>query len=373
MSLLLLLSQVVLLVIGMLAVAASAPDDIPTQAGRAAAALALTLALAQLRPRQFLALARPVFFGSLLLLAAVLVVGVGTLESPGTRRWLDLGFVRFQPSELAKLGLVLMLASFFSRRGVNRKLAGAVVMLGVTVALILLEPDLGTSVLTFALGLVLLFSAGVRFQNIGVVVILATAVALPLAGIFLERNPYILERLRGHSEAQAGDVQNAGYQLYAAQRDMSLGGLWGQGPLAPRFEYFADSTDMVIAPAAFTLGLLGVLTVFFAYFLIIHVATDLMRRAAAVRPMTPELHGASIMVAGAMFMIIGQAFINLTVVVGLAPVTGIPLPLLSFGFSSLLVVSVALAIMHSTQREVRRLERREAIAPPAAPPLGASD
>lgn len=352
----LLLAQALLLVLGTLAVGTADPENLPDQAFKAVLAVLVTVGLAQLRPKVFLKLATPAWLISLGLLVLVFFIGHGTATSSGTKRWLFSGIFQFQPSEFAKLSLILMLASFFSRRGVYRKLISATLMIALTTFLVLVEPDLGTTVLMFSLGIVLMYAAGVRFTNITALLFALALLALPVLSIYLERNPYILDRFltfvsRGKV---SGDVAVKGLdQIGMAHRDLSFGGIWGQGPEAPRFPYFADHTDLAIASVGFSTGLLGVTMVLFAYWLVVSTALQVAQLAARVRPMTPNLHGASIMATGAMYMIVGQAFVNLAVAAGIFPVTGVPLPLVSYGFSSMLSMSIALAIIHSALREVR--------------------
>ncbi|ADV67299.1 FtsW/RodA/SpoVE family cell cycle protein [Deinococcus maricopensis] len=353
MSLNLVIAQVLLLTLGLLGVATADSGSVPEHAGKIIMALVVTFGLSRLRPKAFLRLATPFWVVTLALLVLVLFIGVGGNGSP-VKRWLPLGAVSFQPSEFAKIGLILQLASFFARRGVQRKLISAVGMIMVTTMLILLEPDLGTTVLTFSLGLVLMYAAGVKFTSITGFLLALMLLALPFASVYLEKHTYILDRIRGHAEARGGDTQNAGYQLFAAHRDLSSGGFWGQGPDAPRYEYSADATDMVVASVGFSTGLLGVGMVIFAYWLVVASGLQVADWAARVRPMTPDLHGASVMATGAMYMIVGQAFVNLAVAAGIFPVTGVPLPLVSDGFSSMLSMSVAFALIHSALREVRR-------------------
>lgn len=353
MSLQLLIAQCLLLGLGLLGVAAARPDLIVDHGSKALLALGLTFLLSRLRPRTFLKIG-PIFWAiTLLMLVLVLFVGVGTVTSPGTKRWLDLGALRFQPSEIAKLGLVLMLASFFSRRGVQNKLISATLMIVVTTGLVFLEPDVGTSVLTFGLGIILMYGAGVRISNIAGFVLALILMAIPMAGVYLEKHPYIAERFFGHVNRDPGTAAGLD-QIGLAHRDLNFGGLWGQGPDGLRFSYFAAHTDMVIASVGFTAGLLGVAMILFAYWLIMQTALETSQLAARIRPMTPEIHGASILATGAMFMIVGQAVVNLLVAAGIFPVTGVPLPLVSFGFSSMLTMSLALGVIHSALREVRR-------------------
>ncbi len=369
MSLNLVIAQLVLLALGLVGISTARPDLVPDHAGKILIALVVTFLASRLRPRAFLKLATPLWIASLILLALVLVIGVGG-EWGGGRRWLDFGGpLRFQPSEFAKLALVLQLASFFARRGVQKKLLSATLMIVTTTLLVLLEPDLGTTVLVFTLGVAVMYAAGVRFSSIGALLLALGLLALPFASVYLEKNPYIVERLRGHQEAKAGDTQNEGYQIATAHRDMRVGGVYGQGPDAPKFRLPAAHTDMVIASVAFSTGLLGVATILFAYWLVVQSGLSAAEWAARIRPLTPELHGASILAAGAMFMIVGQAFVNLAVAAGLFPVTGVPLPLVSYGFSSLLSKSLAFAVLHSALREVQRNIPREKPAPPASEEL----
>ncbi|AXG99456.1 FtsW/RodA/SpoVE family cell cycle protein [Deinococcus wulumuqiensis] len=353
MSLQLLIAQVLLLLLGTLGIAAAEPDLINDHGLKAVLALMATFVVARVRPRLFLKWGTNVWIAALTLLVLVLFIGQGTQDSPGVRRWLSIGGQTFQPSEFAKLALVLQLASFFSRRGVQNKLLSATGMMVITTALIIFEPDLGTSVLTFGLGIIVMYAAGVRLFNIGGLVLALGLLSLPFVSGYLERHPYIVQRWTGY-QTRDDQIVTGLDQIGKAHRDLNYGGWWGQGPDGPRWEYFAAHTDMVVAAVGFSSGLLGVLTLLFAYWLIVSTALQVAQLATRIRPMSAEIHGASILAIGCMFMVVGQAFVNLAVAAGLFPVTGVPLPLVSYGFSSMLTMSVALGIIHSAMREVRR-------------------
>lgn len=355
MSVQLVIAQVLLMTLGLMAVAAASPELISDHASKAVLALLATFAVARMRPKTLLKLGPWVWALTLVLLLLVLAVGEGTVTSPGTRRWLSIGPIRFQPSELAKLGLVLQLASFFSRRGVQHKLISATAMIFASTGLIILEPDLGTSVLTFGLGIILMYAAGVRISNIGGLLLALTLPGIGLASAYLEKHSYIRDRWFGHQNRVSGESMAVGLdQIGMAHRDLSSGGLWGLGPDGPRYSYFAAHTDMIVATVGFSTGLLGVAMLLFAYWLIVSTALQVSQLATRIRPMTPEIHGASILATGSMFMIVGQAFVNLAVAAGIFPVTGVPLPLVSYGFSSMLTMSIALGVIHAAMREVRR-------------------
>lgn len=353
MSVQLLIAQILLLLLGCLGIAAAKPEFIVDHSLKALLALVITFVVARLRPRVFLNAGTWVWIVSLSLLILVLIFGQGTENSPGTKRWLHVAGQAFQPSEFAKLALVLQLASFFSRRGVQNKLLSASGMIVASTVLIVFEPDLGTSILTFGLGIIAMYAAGVRLFNIGGLMLALVLAALPMLNTYLERHPYIAERFFGHIN-RAEEAQSGLDQIGMAHRDLTYGGWWGQGPDGPRWEYFAAYTDMVVAAVGFSTGLIGVVTLLFSYWLIVSAALQVSQLATRVRPMSAEIHGASILAIGCMFMVVGQAFVNLSVAAGLFPVTGVPLPLVSYGFSSMLTMSVALGIIHSAMREVRR-------------------
>ena len=364
MSLNLVIAQALLLMLGLVGLATSEPSMVPDHAIKVILALLITFGLSRLRPKAFMKMGTAVWVVTLLLLVLVLLFGAGS----GTKRWLLLPGFQFQPSEFAKIGLILQLASFFARRGVQHKLLSASLMIGFSTLLVLLEPDLGSTVLMFSLGLILMYAAGVRFTNITGLVATVVLLALPFVSIYLERHPYIRDRIGTHT---GGDLAQLGMsQIEKAHRDLGFGGFWGQGPDGSRFDYFAAHTDMIIASVGFSTGLLGVTMVIFAYWLVVSAALQVAEMASRVRPMNPQVHGASILATGAMFMVVGQAFVNLAVAAGIFPVTGVPLPLVSYGFSSMLTMSVAFALIHSALREVRRsLPQEEAsveIVPAAA-------
>lgn len=353
MSIQLLIAQVLLMTLGLMGVAAARPDLIVDHAWKTLLALVITFVVARFPPRFFLKQGTTFWLVTLALLFAVLFIGVGTETSQGTRRWLNFGGpFRFQPSELAKLGLILQIASFFSRRGVQNKLLSATGMIIFTTLLIIFEPDMGTSVLTFGLGIILMFAAGVRISNIALFMLSLGLISTPMLSLYIERHPYIRERFFGHTTHDEV-VQPGLDQVGMAHRDLTLGGWWGHGPDGLRWQYFAAHTDMVVAAVGFSSGLLGVCIMFFSYWLIVSSSLQVSQLAARIRPMSKEVHGATIMATGCMFMIVGQAFVNLAVAARIIPVTGVPLPLVSYGFSSMLTMSIALGIIHSAIRCVR--------------------
>ncbi|GAA5501703.1 putative peptidoglycan glycosyltransferase FtsW [Deinococcus xinjiangensis] len=367
MSIQLLMAQVLLMALGLMGIAAASPDRILDHGVKEVIALVVTIIVARFPPRFFLKHGTTFWLVTLALLVAVLFIGVGTETSSGTRRWLNFGGpFKFQPSELAKLGLILQLGSFFSRRGVQNKLLSATGMIIFTTLLVIFEPDMGTSVLTFGLGIILMFAAGVRISNIAGLMLALGLMSIPMLSVYLERHPYIRDRFFGHMSRDE-TLPTGLDQIGMAHRDLTFGGWWGHGPDGLRWQYFAAHTDMVVAAVGFTSGLLGVCMLFFSYWIIVSSSLQVSQLAARVRPMSKEVHGATILATGCMFMIVGQAFVNLAVAAGIFPVTGVPLPLVSYGFSSMLTMSVALGIIHSCIRCVREQLPEEATNPDLVP------
>ena len=351
------LAQGILAVLGMIGVATAMPGELSGHIPQTIVAFGATWVFAIMRPKGIVRIAPLLWVLSLILLALTLVIGEGGNDSD-VKRWLDIGPVRFQPSELAKLALIMQLGSAFARKGVNTKLWQSSLMIMATVGLVILEPDLGTSVLIFASGILMMFAAGVRFTSISALVLSLFLLALPFASSYLERHPYIMARFTGHVNTVQGQdtSQDSGYQVKQARKAMERGGLWGQGVDGRLPRLPAKDTDMIVASVAFATGFLGVAMLILAYWLVVFVGLGAAEMVVSAGTFRPHLHAASIMATGAMFMIVGQAFVNLCVAIGLFPVTGVPLPMVSNGGSSQLAMGIAFGLIHSALREVRLAE-----------------
>jgi cell division protein FtsW len=278
----------------------------------------------------------PLLATSFVLLVAVLALGTAV---NGARRWLSLGIVEFQPSELAKLALALWLAAFLARRGAPRSLgelarpAGLVVL--AACALILLEPDLGTSLAIVIMAVGMLVVAGTPMR------VLASAggilLALALAAIWLE--PYRRARLMAFLDPWA-DPEGAGFQTVQAMIALGSGGVFGVGlgESVQKVNYLPESTtDMIFAIVGEELGLLGAFAVVAAFAAFAYAGFNVALRARDTF--------AKLLAAGITALIAGQAVVNLSAVLGIAPLTGIPLPFVSYGGSSLVVTLASVGIL----------------------------
>jgi cell division protein FtsW len=297
--------------------------------------------------RRWRALVRPLMIVSVCLLLVVLVPGVGIYVS-GSRRWLGYGMFRFQPSEIAKLALLLYAADLVSRRA--RELADwrrvvlpAVLVLGFVTALVMKEPDLGSAMVLGLVALAVLVAGGVKKRHLAVVFGFAISAVTLLA--LLE--PYRRTRMLTFLDPFA-DSSNAGYQISQSLIALGSGGLTGVGLGAGRAKWnFLPNahTDFIFAIIGEELGLIGCFLVMGLF-----IAFAVFGARAALR--APDRFGA-LVAAGATVWVVGQAVINIGAVVGLLPVTGIPLPFISFGGSALITTMLASGILVNVARQGR--------------------
>ena len=282
----------------------------------------------------------PVALGiSVFLLLLVLVPSFGS-SANGSRRWIALGGLgNLQPSELAKVALALWMAQAVVRApGRLRTPAGLAPFLGVTgvlALLILIEPDMGTAVSLCAVAFAMLIVAGARMRHLGALV----GVCLMLATIAMLAEPYRRERFFTFLDPWA-DPNGAGFQSVQAQVAIGSGGLHGVGlgdGVQKAFYLPEAHTDMILATVGEELGVIGVLGVLVAFGLF---ALAGYRIAIGAR----DLHQ-QVLAAGLTTLVVMQAFINIGAVVGVLPVTGVPLPFVSFGGSSLIILLAASGLL----------------------------
>ena len=281
-------------------------------------------------------LAPPLMLTSLGLCLAVLVMGQ---QVNGARRWLGVGSLSFQPSELAKLSLAIWAAAYLARRPAPRTLGELFRPIGMTTgifcALILVEPDLGTVIaIAVVLGAILVVS-GTPLR------VLATggsiAFALGLAAIWIE--PYRRARVFSFLDPWH-DAQGAGFQTVQAIIGLGSGGLFGVGlgQGVQKVNYLPEAhTDMIFATIGEELGLIGVVLVIAAYCAFAYAGLRVALRCRD--PFGKRL------AAGLTTLVCGQALINLAAVLGLAPLTGITLPFVSYGGSSLVISLASVGVL----------------------------
>jgi cell division protein FtsW len=281
------------------------------------------------------------------LLVAVCVPHVGVVVN-GSRRWLGLGSWQFQPSEVAKLGLVLFAADLLARRGDRmhdtRFTFRPVALVVATMAILVMkQPDMGTTIVICAIAAAILFVAGTPPRTLALAGA-ATAAGGAVMGVIA---PYRLHRLLSfmHPEKDAG---NTGYQAVQARMGMATGRLFGVGLGAGREKtgYLPNAhTDFIFAVIGEEVGLVGCLVVISLF-----VALAVIGIRAAVR--APDRFG-TLLATGITAWILVQALVNVGAVVGLLPVTGVPLPFVSFGGSSMVITMAAVGILANVARQGR--------------------
>ena len=276
-----------------------------------------------------------------LFICAVLLLAVFFLDkSHNTHRWFKLGFLSFQPSEITKIFLVIFLAFFLEKRigqinDLRHTLMPCLAVLAVFFFLIVAEPDLGTSVSIIAVAFILLFSSGLAYRY--VVGILLSLIPPLFCLIFFF--PYRMRRVLAFLDPWS-DPQGAGFQIIQSLIAVGTGGLTGVGLMEGKQKLFylpEPHTDFIFAVISEELGLVGCLFLITLFGVFLWRGLRLSLRA-------PDPFGQFLGV-GLTMMVVCQAFINLSVVLGLLPTKGIPLPFISSGGSSLLISLLGVGIL----------------------------
>jgi rod shape determining protein RodA len=311
--------------------------------GPLAGALVLLVPYRALLDRAYL------LFGlSLLLLLAVFAVGTSV---NGARRWIDLGPAMMQPSEFAKLALVLVLARYIRFREDQRSFRGLLVpflLATIPVALVLRQPDLGTALLFLPILLAVLYASGARVRHLGAVMLMGVAAA-PLVYAFVLRD-YQRERVRtfvalhfGGGEGGGEDLRmlrQEGWQSDQARIAVASGGLgglgWAEGPQNRSGAVPEHQTDFIFTVLGEEFGFLGTAAMAGLFALLLVGLGGIARRCRDP--------AGKLLATGVMVLVGAQAFVNLAMTVGLGPVTGVPLPFLSYGGSTTLTSFVAVAL-----------------------------
>ncbi|MEW6458450.1 MAG: stage V sporulation protein E [Bacillota bacterium] len=283
--------------------------------------------------------ALPMLAAAFVLLILVVIPGIG-MEAYGARRWIGVGPVTFQPSEFIKLCLVVFTAYGLSRKGelvqnFTRGLLPFLVMLGAACGLILLQPDLGTAVTLAGTIFMMFFAAGARLSvlaGLGVVGLAGVGVAIAVA-------PYRLQRLFAFLDPWQ-DPQGSGFHIIQSLYALGSGGLFGTGlgQGKQKFLYLpAQHTDFIFAVVGEELGFIGA-------FLIICLFAVFVWRGLRIAVSAPDAFS-SLLATGLTVGISLQAIINIGVVTGSMPVTGITLPFISFGGNSLVFTLIGVGIL----------------------------
>ncbi len=269
-------------------------------------------------------------------LIGVLLVGP---EINGAQRWIQLGPFQFQPAEMAKLAMIFYLADCLDRRREKVTYIGRIVpalaLFGVTLVLVEQEPDLGTALVIAAVFMGMLFVAGARMEHLGA---MAAAGVIAVAAAAIAK-PFRMKRLVNYLDPMA-DTQGSGYQLFQSLLAVASGGLVGVGlgNSHQKFNYLPElHTDFIFAILCEELGLMGAASVALLFLALLFKGFKV-----AVQCRRPYLR---LLAAGATFQIVVQAWMNMMVVTGAIPTTGVPLPFISYGGTSLLFSLIGIGLL----------------------------
>lgn len=338
------LAQILLLIFGVVVIASVAPELWLSQLGLAVVAIFLTWTIGQIDYRIGRKFIWPAYFLALILLILPLLIGTNVR---GANRWLDVGFFRVQSSELAKPLLILFLAGFWEEKIFYfKKIMAGVFFLALPGGLILLQPDLGSAIIFFLVWLGMIFGAGISWRwLIGGVVVMILICPLFWLGL----HDYQRERLSGFLSPDS-DPLGRGYHVIQSQVAVGSGLIWGRGwgrGTQSHLRFLPEkATDFVFASLAEEWGLAGS-SLLLALFLLLILR--ILRLAAKSRDVFGYL-----IALGVFGLFLSQGVINLAICVGLMPVTGITLPLVSYGGSSLVTMAICLGLVHSVGRFGKR-------------------
>lgn len=285
----------------------------------------------------------PIYAVSIVLLLAVLVFGTGE-EQWGADSWLYIGSFGFQPAEICKVGIIIFLAKYIdkNKNSINEPftLLKVLALAGFPILLIALQPDLGTAVVFVFFVVVMLFAAGLDWKYFGYAC-LAGIISLPV--LWLNLKPYQKERILSFINPEK-DLSNTGYQAMQSKIAIGSGKIFGRGlfkGVQTQYNYIPEKqTDFIFAVVGEELGLIGGLTLILLYFILLY-------RLIKIAKNSQDKFG-SLMIIGFVAMFLVHIWENIGMTIGLMPITGIPLPFMSYGGTfqliNLLCIGIALSV-----------------------------
>jgi cell division protein FtsW len=302
--------------------------------------------------RDFRKYSMPILLISMFLLALVFVPGIGRAAG-GARRWIKVGAFSFQPSELAKLAVILFLADRLTvrRRHIGRfwrALLFPLLLTCLVMGLVILQPDLGTTILIALISAILLFSTGVPLK----LLFPAVLAAVPAVYLLVFSSSYRARRITAFLNPWA-DPEGAGFQIIQSFIALGSGGIGGMGLAQSRQKFYylpAAHTDFIFSIIGEELGFAGAIIILGLFLVIFIVGMRLARGA-------PDFFG-FLLGIGIVSIISLQALINIAVVTGSLPTKGLPLPFISFGGSSMLFNLVAIGVLMNIGRQAEAPQTR---------------
>ncbi len=278
---------------------------------------------------------------TIMFLIVVLIPGVGS-KAGGARRWIDFGFFNIQPTELAKFSVIIYLSSWFIHKE-RKRFFSFLILIGFLILLIILQPDMGTAIIVFLLSIIIYYLSGGSLLHL----FLLVPVSFGAFFLLIKVSPYRLNRLLAFFNP-ALDPLGITYHINQILISLSNGGILGQGFGASRQKYLflpEAHTDSIFAILGEEFGFLGGCILIILYLVLIYKMYHVVRLA-------PDRYGK--LLAGGIFAFFNlQIIINLAGVVNLFPLTGVPLPFLSYGGSNLLISFAMIGILMSIEKNVK--------------------
>lgn len=312
--------------------------------------LLIMLTMAQINPEALKRWALPIYVAGIILLLGVDLFGT---INKGAQRWLNLGFMEFQPSELIKLAFPITMAWYISKFPLppkKRHLAGGAIILLIPTLLIAKQPDLGTSILVAASGVFVLFLSGMSWLIVGAIVI-AGLIFLPILWFFLMHD-YQRTRVLTLFDPEK-DPLGAGYHIIQSKIAIGSGGFWGKGWLngsQSQLEFLPERhTDFIFGVIGEEFGLMGSLLLLAIYLFIIGRGLVIASRA--------QTSFARLLAGSITLTFFVYIFVNIGMVSGILPVVGVPLPLISYGGTSMMTLMTGFGILMSIQTHRRFIDR----------------
>lgn len=313
----------------------SVSKDILLQAGLGIGLGFIALLIARAIPLTLIKRLSPYIYAVTIIFTALVFIPDIGFYSGGATRWINLGFITVQPSEFLKIGFVLVLAWWLAPRArqfasLKKGLFPFIIMLVLPSVLLLAQPNTSTALLILATGSVMYFAAGAPWRDFG---ILALGVVL-MFGIITFARPYVLERIRTFIDPSANSL-TSGYQIQQSLIAIGRGGLLGRGlgQSVEKFNYLPEpSGDSIFAVFAEEVGFVGAV-------LLVALFLAFSARGIVIAGNSQDLYG-GLVALGFSFIIILQAFINIGAMLGMIPLTGLPLPFISHGGTALMAVLI---------------------------------
>ncbi len=339
------ISSLLLISIGVLVIYSSSKEQAFQQLVYLAAGFTLFLFISLLDLQSLRKFINPLYIFEILLLLIVLIWG---LETRGSIRWIPLGFFNIQPSEFAKPVLILLLAAFWSRSVPNwTNIFKSLILISPFILLIFKQPDLGSSLTLISIWLGMLFASRVSIKKVFILILIAILV-IPSSWLFLKE--YQRQRIIGFLQP-GSDPLGRGYNLIQSTIAVGSGQLFGRGlgrGTQSRLQFLPEyRTDFIFASIAEEMGFLGSFIILIIY---LYLLTFCLRVASRVLDRFDFL-----LVIGVFSMLTFQIFVNIGMNIGLLPITGITLPLISYGGSSSVVTFICLGLVASVATRSQNL------------------